>query len=109
MVSKRVVAIESKHKRGREKVLLGYAFDTWRSLQSHYRLLKTGGSAVYIVGNSLHGGKDKPYLIPTDLIFAALGALAGFAVESVLLARPLSRRVEGNHFLRDSVIILRKP
>jgi hypothetical protein len=109
MITNRVERIEEKHRRGRSKVLLGYAFDTWRSLVAHYRLLRNKGTAVYVVGNSLHGGKEKPYLIPTDLLFARLAQDVGFIVDSVMIARPLQRRVVGNHFLRDSVVVLKKP
>lgn len=108
MIATRVEHLEEDNRRGRSKVLLGYAFDTWRSLKAHYGVLRTKGKAVYVVGNSLHG-KEKPYLIPTDLLFARLAEEVEFTVESLMIARPLQRRVVGNHFLRDSIVVLRKP
>jgi hypothetical protein len=96
--------------RGRNKVLLGYVYDTWVTLQSHQRTLRSGGQAIYVVGNSLHGSvASPPYLIPTDLILSLLARMLGFEVDNVLIARSLSRRLSGNHFLRDSLVVLRKP
>jgi hypothetical protein len=108
MVIRRVEKLEKKDRRGRTKVLLGYIHDTWQSLQSHFRVLRSGGRAVYVVGNSLHGGADSPYLVPTDLIFATLAREIGFQVEEISIARGLQRRLAGNHFLRDSIVMLRK-
>jgi DNA modification methylase len=107
MIANRVEHIEDEQRRGRAKVLLGYAFDTWRSLKAHYQALRAKGTAVYVVGNSLHG-KEKPYLIPTDLLFARLAEEVGFTVQSLIIARSLQRRVAGNHFLRDSIVVLKK-
>jgi hypothetical protein len=108
MIVRRARALDKEQSRGRKRVLEGYIFDTWNSLKTHLAYLRSGGCAVYVVGNSLHGGKDRPYLIPTDLIVSELAALVGFEVEKLIVARPLRRRLAGNHFLRDSVIVLRK-
>ena len=107
-VIRRVEKIEKADRRGRSKVLLGYVHDTWKSLQAHYRSLRRGGRAIYVVGNSLHGGSENPYLVPTDLIFAKLAQGIGFKVEELIIARGLQRRLAGNHFLRDTVVVLRK-
>ena len=79
-VIRRVERIEKKQRCGRMRVLLGYIYDTWHSLRAHLQVLRDGGSAVYVVGNSLHGAADKPYLIPTDLILATLAEMVGFKV-----------------------------
>jgi hypothetical protein len=106
IVARRVKTLDS----GRAKVLLGYLYDTWVTLQAHHRVLRSGGRAIYVVGNSLHGSMTaRPYLIPTDLIFSTLGRMLGYEVDDVLVARSLSRRLSGNHFLRDSLVVLRKP
>jgi hypothetical protein len=105
----KVTAIEEARRRGRLKVLLGYIYDTWMSLRSHLKVLKPHAYAFYVVGNSLHGATNNPYLIPTDLILATLAELVGFRVHKILIARGLQRRLSGNHFLRDSVVVLRKP
>ena len=106
IVARRVKTLDS----GRAKVLLGYLYDTWVTLQAHHRALRSGGQAIYVVGNSLHGSMTaRPYLIPTDLIFSTLGKMLGYEVDDVLVARSLSRRLSGNHFLRDSLVVLSKP
>jgi hypothetical protein len=110
IVTRRVSILEREKSRGRSKVLLGYVYDTWCTLQAHSRTLRSGGRAIYVVGNSLHGGPlSRPYLIPTDLIFSRLAELVGLRVDAVIVARPLLRRLAGNHFLRDSLVVLRRP
>ncbi len=106
---RRAHSLDRQKARGRSKVLKGYLYDTWLSMQAHRRALRSGGRAVYVVGNSLHGGPEKPYLIPTDLILASLGQMVGLHTEQVVIARPLQRRLAGNHFLRDSILVFRKP
>jgi hypothetical protein len=73
-----------------------------------FRCLRTNGVAVFVVGNSLHGGKHMPYVIPTDLLVSTLGGAVGFRVDRVAIARNFRRRLSGNHFLRESVVVLRK-
>jgi hypothetical protein len=110
VVVRRVKSLDNDCSRGRGKVLLGYAFDTWRTLRAHAQTLRRGGRAVYVVGNSLHGGPaSRPYLVPTDLIFSKLAETVGLQVDDLVVARPLQRRLAGNHFLRDSLVVLRKP
>jgi hypothetical protein len=106
-VIRRARALDRTCSRGRSKVLMGYLYDTWCSIKAHRRALKPGGRAIYVVGNSLHGANDRPYLIPTDLIVACLGEATGFCVDNLMVARPLQRRLAGNHFLRDSLVVLR--
>lgn len=109
-VTRRVRALDKRSARGRSKVLVGYAYDTWLTLKSHAAALRSGGRGIYVVGNSLHGSStSRPYLVPTDLMFCCLGQMVGLEVQSVNIARPLSRRLSGNHFLRDSIVVLRKP
>lgn len=92
----------------RRRVFLGYCHDLWVSLSQQAKCLKSGGHAVWVVGNSLHGGEDSPYLIPTDLLVAAFAHHCGLIVEKIAVARALKRRLTGNHFLRDSIVFLRK-
>lgn len=63
---------------------------------------------MFVVGNSLHGGAATPYLIPTDLLLGALAERLGFTIERTVAARSLKRRLSGNHFLRESIVVLRK-
>jgi hypothetical protein len=92
----------------RHKVIVGYASDLWVTLRSHYSLLKKHGIGAIVVGNSLHGGKHLPYLIPSDLIVSAIAERIGYKVRKVAVARNFRRRLSGNHFLRESVIVIEK-
>jgi len=100
---------EASPKRWRTRMLRGYFSDFWMALREHYRCLRSGGYEVLVVGNSLHGGPDCPYLIPTDLAVSAMARCLGFSVEKTLVARALKRRLTGNHFLRESLIVLKRP
>jgi SAM-dependent methyltransferase len=93
----------------RRRVLLGYFSDLWTTLEGCHRVLRDGGHAVFVVGNSLHGAAANPYLIPTDLLLGAIAERIGFRVERTIAARSLKRRLSGNHFLRESLVVLRKP
>jgi len=94
--------------RWRQKLLLGYSNDLWRALRSFHFALRPNALAVLVVGNSLHGGTEHPYVIPTDLLVSSIGRRIGFKIEGTLQARALKRRLTGNHFLRESIVILRK-
>jgi len=93
----------------RQKVVLGYFSDIWLSLCDQYRCLREGGYAVVVVGNSLHGGSDSPYVIPTDIVVSTIGQCVGFQIEQITTARASKRRLSDNHFLRESLILLKKP
>lgn len=92
----------------RRRVLLGYFSDLWVTLEECHRALRTDGHAVFVVGNSLHGAAASPYLIPTDLLLCSIAERVGFKVERTIAARSLKRRLSGNHFLRESLVVLRK-
>jgi len=99
----------AKHEAWRHRLFIGYFSDMWTSLKGVHECLKIGGHAVFVVGNSLHGGSDSAYLVPTDLLVARMAQCLGFEIRASLIARTLKRRLAGNHFLRESIIILRKP
>lgn len=99
---------QSSPERYRHRVILGYALDLWTTLRQQFVFLRKKGVAVIVVGNSLHGGNHLPYLIPTDLLVSMIGRAVGFEVDKVAIARNFRRRLSGNHFLRESVIVLRK-
>ena len=92
----------------RGRLLIGYFEDLYSALQQYLTVLKRDGVAIFVIGNSLHGGRSDPYLIPTDLVLAELARAVGFEIESVAVARAFRRRLSGNHFLRESVVTVRK-
>jgi len=93
----------------RNRLALGYFSDIWTSLKEQLRCLRPGGRTFLVLGNSLHGCAGNAYLVPTDLLVAQMGRALGFELESILIARNTRRRLSGNHFLRESVVVLRKP
>lgn len=64
---------------------------------------------MYVVGNSVHGTAEDPVMIASDVMLGRLAELAGFEVEVVLVARDLPRRRTASRFVRESVVVLRKP
>lgn len=101
--------IDDVNHRWRPRVVLGYMHDTWTMLRQSFACLRPGGHAAIVVGNSLHGNRKAAYVIPTDIYVALLAEEAGFEVVQLAIARNLRRRLAGNHFLRDSVVVLRRP
>ncbi len=99
--------IECTEFRSRAGLLEAYFSDCWDALVKYNKILRPGGRAVFVVGNSLHG-TDVPALVATDLILARIGECLGYQVENITVARSLKRRLSGNHFLRESLVALRK-
>jgi hypothetical protein len=99
---------KSSREHYRHRLIVGYASDLWLTLRENHKLLKKEGICAIVVGNSLHGGKHLPYLIPTDLIVSAIAEQTGYQVKKIAIARNFRRRLSGNHFLRESVIYLEK-
>jgi len=95
-------------KRWRHRMVLGYVADIWNALREYEQCLRPGGVCVLVVGNSLHGGPSLPYLIPTDLLVLEAARAIGLEPTKSIVARGLKRRLSGNHFLRESVLVLRK-
>jgi DNA modification methylase len=93
----------------RNRLALGYFSDLWTSLKEQHQCLRPGGRVFLVLGNSLHGCAGKAYLIPTDLLVGQIAKALGFQLEQILIARNTRRRLSGNHFLRESIIALRKP
>lgn len=93
----------------RARLLTSYFSDLWCSLHDHYQCLRRGGFEVIVIGNSLHGREGEAYLVPTDLALGAIARNVGFSVKQIIAARSLKRRIQGNHFLRESIVVLRKP
>jgi DNA modification methylase len=101
--------LDTEKEKWRRKLFIGYFSDILSSLKEQYLVLRDNRLAFIIVGNSLHGGKYAPYVVATDLLICELARSVGFFVEKVSIARTLRRRLSGNHFLRESVLVLRKP
>jgi hypothetical protein len=91
----------------RNRLVKGYFDDLLETLRNHRQLLADHGYLVFVVGNSLHGCREAPFLIAADLLLARLAEIAGYEVVSFVVARQLKRR--GNSpLMRESVVFLRK-
>jgi len=93
----------------RRRTIRGYMDDMFQSLQNQFRLVRPGGFVVCVVGNSLHGNKDYPIPIPTDLLIASLARASGFKIKKVQATRHTNRRKHIAAGSRESVIILQRP
>jgi hypothetical protein len=90
----------------RQRTIKGYTYDMLRVLRGLAPLTAEGGRLVYVVGNSMHGGRDgeSSVLIAADVVIGQLAALAGFAVDEIAVARIPSRRRSPSPYLRESVV-----
>lgn len=94
------------------RTIIGYIDDMWKIISKSASALRPGGYLVYIVGNSAHGGRAQSgdhFVFAADLVLAEVCELAGLEVEEILVARRPSRRRSESHYLRESVVIARKP
>lgn len=97
-------------KEWRTDLVSGYMDDMLKCLQEQHRVAKDGAYVVCVVGNFLH--LRAPYRVPiaTDLLIAAEAQSVGFEVEQIQAIRHLHRRDrQKRHFLRESLIFMRKP
>jgi hypothetical protein len=90
----------------RSRMLSAYFGDLWTALDNYKRILSRNGIAVFVVGNSLHG-TDKPALVATDLILAKIAECQGLSAR-INVVRNLKRRLSGNHFLRESIVVVQR-
>lgn len=93
----------------RIRLITGYTDDMYQALSAQFRLAQPNAPVVCVVGNSLHGRKEHPIPIATDLLISALAQAVGFEIEWLQVARQLRRRDHANTYLRETIIVLRKP
>jgi hypothetical protein len=101
-----VTRLENSPDAWRGRLLTAYFGDLWSSVRQFKKAMSSRGVAVFVVGNSLHG-TDFPALVATDLVLAQIVACHGMTAH-ISAARGLKRRLSGNHFLRESVVIAKK-
>ncbi len=94
----------------REELFSGYVDDMLIALKEQARVCRPGAPIICVVGNSLHGGKTGPSVpVCTDLIISAAATAVGLGIDHVQIARQLPRRDNRNGWLRESIIVMRKP
>jgi SAM-dependent methyltransferase len=86
-----------------------YLADMQESFKNQLKLLKPGGTAVCVVGNSAHGGRENRIPIATDLLLAETARFVGFEVRKMSIARRTIRRDPLNGFIRETALILQRP
>jgi hypothetical protein len=104
----RAVPEHDRYAGARRRTIQGYACDMLAVLHQVRSAMAADGQLVYVVGNSLHGGRDgSGLLIAADLLIAKLAELAGFTVTELAVARVPSRRRTASSYLRESVVFAR--
>jgi len=89
------------------EVLTGYFEDMFMCLESLYPVMKEGGIAAYVVGNTCLPG----ITVDVDLILAELSEQAGFTAKRVLVANARWCDVAGirkERPVRESIVVLEK-
>jgi hypothetical protein len=94
------------------QAIRGYFVDMFLVMRNLFRVLRGNAKCVMVIGNSAYGG----ILIPTDSLLAAISRSLGFVVESIGVARHLTTSSQQKlvledrkYFLRESLVVLRKP
>lgn len=100
---------DNRDRTWRVRLVRGYVDDMYQALSTQFTVARPGATVVCVVGNSLHGGKEHPIPIATDLLISALGQTVGLEVALLQVARQLRRRDHSNRLLRESVIFMRRP
>lgn len=90
------------------RVFNGYADDMMQALREQSKVMKPGGHAVCVVGNSLFGGDGPRFTVATDLLVAEAARAAGLYVEGLWVARSLTRRLSYDPRLRESIVVMRR-
>lgn len=96
----------------RKRLFLNYFDDMYQSLCSQKEALQEGGWIFCVVGNSLHGSskqKDQRIPVASDVIIASIAEAIGLEVKAIQVARKLKRRSPDSEFLRESIVVMRKP
>ena len=90
-------------------MISGYFDDLFNSLEEVYRLLKVGGKAAFVVGNTRWGG----VVVPIDHILCKLSEEIGFKIDQILVTRlkgnsPQQMKKFGKIPVRESIVLLSK-
>lgn len=99
---------DDRYQHQRRRLIRGYFDDILQTLIGVHHVVKPGGHAVYVVGNSAHGHGDDGFVIASDVLIASIAEAVGFEVSRVAVARHPSRRNLPSRFLRESVVFLKK-
>jgi DNA modification methylase len=101
-----------KYRNQRIRLFTGYFDDMYQTLKYQKDALSNGGWIFCVVGNSLHGSSKEPEIrvpVASDLLITSIAHAIGFEVKAIQVARHLKRRSPETKFLRESIIVMRKP
>lgn len=96
----------------RTELFNGYFDDMYIALSNQFEALKPGGWIFCVVGNSLHGPRDEPEKrvpIAADIVIALIAESIGLEVKGIQIARHLTRRKPSYGFVRESIVVMRRP
>jgi methylase of polypeptide subunit release factors/DNA modification methylase len=90
-------------------MICGYFDDLDKTVAELYRILKPGGKAAVVVGNTRWGG----IVVPVDHLLLMLAENCGFKAERVLVTRlkgnsPQQMRKYGRIPVRESIVVVQK-
>jgi hypothetical protein len=87
------------------RIIRGYFDDVAQMLVQQVSHLALGGYIACVVGNSKHGALH----IPTDALIAKTGIALGLDLVDIHIVRHRRSRTSRSLFLRESVVVFRKP
>ncbi len=96
-------------KKSYDLMVIGYFNDMYRILKENYRVLKTGSTASYVLGDSAPYGVH----IPTDIVIGNIGKYIGFSDYEIKVLRTRGGKWAANPqrhsvMLRDTIVVLKK-
>jgi DNA modification methylase len=94
---------EARHRMG--PVILGYFDDMYLAFKQVWRTLRPGGILTYVVANSRHGFLP----VATDVLLGEIAQHIGFEPLEIIILKQRNGRTRQKRFLRESVVIMRKP
>jgi len=92
------------------QMIAGYFFDLEKNLENLYNVMRRGGRAAFVVGNSRWGG----VVVPVDHLLLLLAEKQGFKAEKIFVTRmkgnsPQQMKQFGKIPVRESIVIFKKP
>jgi ubiquinone/menaquinone biosynthesis C-methylase UbiE len=90
-------------------MIVGYFDDLHKTISEIYRILKKGGIASFVVGNTRWGG----VVVPIDHLLCKIAESVGFDVQSIYVTRlkgnsPQQMKKFGRIPVRESIVNLMK-
>lgn len=92
------------------QMIAGYFADLEENLKNIFDVMRKGGKAAFVVGNSRWGG----VVVPVDHLLLLLAEKVGFKAEKIFVTRmkgnsPQQMKQFGKIPVRESIVIFRKP